>query len=885
MLSSVEDLASFQNQPSTSSGPLLPEDVPQQLPINDYTTIFTDGRTPVNISARHLKNHPLHEPTGTSAVLTFYPTMEEFKDFKKYIETVERNGAHLTAGIAKIVAPEGWTPRPSKKNFCDVDQYEITSPAQETIIAVENKPGTFFKRNEVHQKKMSAKVFRQLARSPEYSNPNPNLKGINIEKHYFDNILRGEPIYGADTEGSFYDENVDEFNMSRLGTVLDRAANSVIKGVNTVYLYFGMYKTTFPWHAEDMDLYSINFLHFGEPKYWFAISSEHADRFERFMSQQFSTYAERSGKKTCRAFLRHKSYIVTPELLRAAKIPFATMMQRPNEFIITFPRGYHMGFNLGYNLAESTNFATERWIDYGKDAILCHCNKDSVRIDMKPFMEEHRKNEFLHWDAYWYGARQELKESVKGRKKPIRCHDQAAKKRRLEISNGSCTESCSSGSEEEPSYFMSNLPGYTFSSCQFKPDYDALLAMFKKETKLLRADAVDFYQERIYNKTKGIEWPHCAVCQYFQPVHMAAKISDIPNSSRRLVPSSCFAKSPDRENGKEEHGTDKLLTCSNCYITVHSTCCSGDYPNRESGWKCLRCRNHTEVEIRTTSCQLCQLRGGPMIPCQIGRDSTWVHVICALFNRRAVFDRSIGPTSCFVEPYQRQYSETPSMPQILDAYRSELGELYENLRWQCLVCKKVEGGLIPCAHCIEECSATMPSLAHVTCARRVGFLCELRDYPLETAIICPKHGQSYLTNKSSETWKFKGDTPYYVEDNQSSSGFSSGLITNVEMKPTIVADFLDNSCSRDILPEEVQSCECLHCDNGDHQYGSRIKIVWDDCKVYDAYFRGKGFTKEYTIKLEDSRTLKCARSKIKTVREYKSLSKTTLQCKIPVSPT
>lgn len=100
-------------------------------------------------------------------------------------------------------------------------------------------------------------------------------------RHFWRNLLHHEPIYGADTPGSIYDADVREFNMNRLGTILDLLKEQdvwelnfysidqliwqvEIKGVNTVFLYFGMWKTMFPWHAEDMDLYSINYLHFGE---------------------------------------------------------------------------------------------------------------------------------------------------------------------------------------------------------------------------------------------------------------------------------------------------------------------------------------------------------------------------------------------------------------------------------------------------------------------------------------------------------------------------------------------------------------------------------------------------------------------------------------------
>jgi hypothetical protein len=52
--------------------------------------------------------------------------------------------------------------------------------------------------------------------------------------------------------------------------------------------------------------------------------------------------------------------------------------QEAGEIMITFPYGYHAGFNHGFNCAESTNFATPRWVEYGKRASQCSCRSQGA---------------------------------------------------------------------------------------------------------------------------------------------------------------------------------------------------------------------------------------------------------------------------------------------------------------------------------------------------------------------------------------------------------------------------------------------------------------------------------------------------------------------------
>ena len=174
--------------------------------------------------------------------------------------------------------------------------------------------------------------------------------------------------------------------MSKLDSLLSRTLKKrgiTLDGVNSSYLYFGMWRALFAWHTEDMDLYSVNYLHYGAPKFWYAIAPEDRERFE-ILAQGMVPEMWRA----CPEFLRHKELLISPTLLEQNGIPFTRMMQRPGEFVVTYPGSYHSGFNTGYNCAESCNFATKAWVEIGEEAGVCECVPDAVSLDMSIFDDD-----------------------------------------------------------------------------------------------------------------------------------------------------------------------------------------------------------------------------------------------------------------------------------------------------------------------------------------------------------------------------------------------------------------------------------------------------------------------------------------------------------------
>ncbi|CAH8446128.1 unnamed protein product [Schistosoma turkestanicum] len=150
--------------------------------------------------------------------------------------------------------------------------------------------------------------------------------------------------------------------------LLDRSVLRFIKGnidgMKIPWCYVGMVFSSFCWHIEDHWSYSINFNHWGEPKTWYGVSRLHADDFERAMKKHATELFDQAPD-----LLHHITTNINPNILQAEGVPIYRTDQHCGEFVVTFPRAYHAGFNQGFNFAEAVNICLPDWLPIGRACI------------------------------------------------------------------------------------------------------------------------------------------------------------------------------------------------------------------------------------------------------------------------------------------------------------------------------------------------------------------------------------------------------------------------------------------------------------------------------------------------------------------------------------
>ncbi|XP_076925820.1 lysine-specific demethylase JMJ17-like [Bidens hawaiensis] len=238
-------------------------------------------------------------------------------------------------------------------------------------------------------KQLSLEAFRRVAdRAKKKWFGATSASRVELEKKFWE-IVEGsvgevDVIYGSDLDTSVcgsgfprvndkrpssIDVNEwDEYssspwnlnNLPKLQGSMLRAVHHNIAGVMVPWLYIGMLFSSFCWHFEDHCFYSMNYHHWGEPKCWYSVPGSEASAFEKVMRNSLPDLFDAQPD-----LLFQLVTMLNPSVLQENNVPVYSVLQEPGNFVITFPRSYHGGFNFGLNCAEAVNFAPADWLPYG----------------------------------------------------------------------------------------------------------------------------------------------------------------------------------------------------------------------------------------------------------------------------------------------------------------------------------------------------------------------------------------------------------------------------------------------------------------------------------------------------------------------------------------
>ncbi|XP_075477644.1 lysine-specific demethylase JMJ13-like isoform X1 [Primulina tabacum] len=310
----------------------------------------------------------------------YCPTKEEFEDPLVYLQKIAPEASKY--GICKIVSPVSASVPAGVVLMKENGGFKFTTRVQPLRLAEWDTDDrfTFYMsgRNYTFRdfEKMANKFFARRYYSVGCLPPSY------MEKEFWHEIAGGkiESVeYACDVDGSAFSSSPNDplgtskwnlKKLSRLPKSVLRLLETAIPGVTEPMLYIGMLFSMFAWHVEDHYLYSINYHHCGAAKTWYGIPGHAALDFEKVVRERVynNDILSADGEDGAFDVLLGKTTLFPPNILLEHNVPVYKAVQKPGDYVITFPRAYHAGFSHGFCCGEAVNFAVGDWFRLGSIA-------------------------------------------------------------------------------------------------------------------------------------------------------------------------------------------------------------------------------------------------------------------------------------------------------------------------------------------------------------------------------------------------------------------------------------------------------------------------------------------------------------------------------------
>ncbi|VVB08200.1 unnamed protein product [Arabis nemorensis] len=322
----------------------------------------------------------------------YRPTKDEFEDPLTYLQKIYPEASKY--GICKIVSPLTATVPAGAVLMKEKSNFKFTTRVQPLRLAVWDSDDkvTFFMSGRTYSvrdyEKMANKVFARRYCS------GGSLPDSFLEKEFWKEIACGKTEtveYACDVDGSAFSSAPSDLlgsskwnlnKVSRLPKSTLRLLETTIPGVTEPMLYIGMLFSMFAWHVEDHYLYSINYQHCGASKTWYGVPGSAALKFEKVVRECVynDDILSTNGEDGAFDVLLGKTTIFPPKILLDHDVPVYKAVQKPGEFVVTFPRAYHAGFSHGFNCGEAVNFAMGDWFPFGAIASCRYAHLNRVPV-------------------------------------------------------------------------------------------------------------------------------------------------------------------------------------------------------------------------------------------------------------------------------------------------------------------------------------------------------------------------------------------------------------------------------------------------------------------------------------------------------------------------